>query len=223
MFVAARPDPKVVICTPIYDRPTMDYLRSFMALERPWPTLNEIGHITSSARQRLTSAALAAGATHLMFIDDDMTFPPDAITRLLSWDLPIVSGLAFMRRKGFAPTIFYAKPESTPVRPLFKPADTWPADERMQADATGAAFLLVKREVFDGISMKFGEGSWWYTPSGCPGEDIAFCIRAKAAGFPITIDTGLKIGHVATVVLHEALAKFLAEHPESLPAALQGQ
>ena len=33
------------------------------------------------------------------------------------------------------------------------------------------------------------------------GEDIAFCLRAGAAGFPIHVNTGVHIGHAKTQIL----------------------
>jgi len=37
------------------------------------------------------------------------------------------------------------------------------------------------------------------------GEDIAFCIRAQALGFPVYVHTGIRFGHRKWAVLDEAM------------------
>jgi hypothetical protein len=84
--------------------------------------------------------------------------------------------------------------------------------------ATGAAFLLVHRDVLLKVRAAFGkmpdgvtnhphpwfiegvdaQGNQW-------GEDIAFCRRVRAVGFDIWIDTRIKVGHMKRHELNEDL------------------
>ena len=45
------------------------------------------------ARDRAIAMAIAEGATHLFFLDDDILVPPQILTELLLCDKPIVGGL----------------------------------------------------------------------------------------------------------------------------------
>src|SRR4051794_24776807 len=56
-----------------------------------------------TARNLLTQAALKTPATHLLWIDADMSFPRDALLRLLAHRLPIVAGLYWNRRGALFP------------------------------------------------------------------------------------------------------------------------
>ena len=42
-------------------------------------------------RLKLVKRAMEAGGTHVVFIDDDMSFPNDMLQRLLAHNLPIVA------------------------------------------------------------------------------------------------------------------------------------
>ena len=146
----------------------------------------------------ITSSVSSIDAiTHLLWIDDDMTFAPDAARRLLAHDLPIVGGLCFGRRMPFPPTLIHITQRG------FSFQYEYP-EGLVEPDATGAAFLLVKKEVFYKIHEKFKEGPW--TPIGV-GEDVSFCRRARDVGYKIHVDTTVKIGHIAESVVDEDFAK----------------
>jgi len=146
--------------------------------------------------------------THLMWIDDDMVFPPDAIARLLAHDLPIVGGVCHNRRHPFMPILMMKVPSGIGYGFMYDYEERADARGLVPVDATGAAFILVKREVYEKIAEKLNkekhEGP--YTQLGA-GEDISFCSRAQQVGYPIWIDTTLQIGHVGEVVVDDAFAR----------------
>jgi hypothetical protein len=81
-----------------------------------------------------------------------------------------------------------------------------------RCSATGAAFLLVHRSVIQGIAdRKYNEAFPWFQEtemSGNPaGEDITFCLRAELLGFPVHVDTSVKVGHHKSQLLTEDLFK----------------
>lgn len=184
--------PVVAVCMPMARGPHPDTLRSLLGLRGeigPFEFYDLVGFQVDIARNQITSAVLANPAvTHLMWIDDDMVFDPAAVKRLLDLDLPIVGGLCYGRRHPYMPILIYFTERGHSFRYDF-PEDV------IEVDATGAAFLLVKREVF----AKVGQDPW--RTQGV-GEDISFCMRARAAGFPIKVDTREKIGHVAEVTMY---------------------
>jgi glycosyltransferase involved in cell wall biosynthesis len=209
----------VAICTPIGRRAPTATARSFRYLQKnglgATHTIDVEGLPIDVARNTLTQEALKdASITHIMWIDDDMVFPPDSLFRLLAHDKDIVGGLCFDRRHPYKPVIAREYDKSFGFDPgtlgwLFD----YPPDELIEVDATGGAFLLIKREVFedirDGEVWPEGKYSNWWTPLPELGssEDLSFMVRARKAGYKIHVDTGLKIGHVAETIVDEDFAK----------------
>lgn len=159
-----------------------------------------VGYQVEHARNLITQDALnrIPDLTHIMWIDDDMTFEPDAIRRLLERDVPIVGGLCFNRRPPFAPVLVNFTERGFAF-------DYGYTEGLNQYDATGAAFLLTKKEVYLKIREKYAEGPWSIIGVG---EDVSFCKRATSVGYKVLVDTTVKIGHIAPdVVIDEAFAK----------------
>jgi len=215
--------PTVAICIPVADKLEPRFWRSLNALWKPGGgripghthriSVEEM--LVEDARNELTDEALASPEiTHLLFIDDDMTFDPDALERLLKHDLPIVGGLCFSRRVPYHPVLCRKHPDwmARPRTP-FGFVYHYPPNALFQVDATGGAFLLIKREVFekiDATAVARGEekGAWWARAGGLS-EDFSFCSRAVKVGYEIYVDTGCRIGHVAKVVITEETASKL--------------
>jgi hypothetical protein len=150
----------------------------------------------------------------LLFIDDDMTWEPDAIERLVDrhyeldhqFDEPVVlGGLCFRRTPPHQPTL-YMREQATSGRYNF--LERWDSDV-VEVDATGCAFLLIPVTALEQMS---GDEMPPYevrqTMSGPPpffrwegklGEDLRFCQDAKAAGCRIFVDTTIEIGHISEV------------------------
>lgn len=209
----------VNICTPIYDMIDPLTVRCMRNLQKPstHPSSPVYGASIVSdtiaigvdeARNTLTHDMMQfdipklGKVTHILWVDADMTFEPDALVRLLAHDLPIVGGLCFNRREPYQPVLLRKHHESFAVggRRLgfvyhYRP------NTLEEVEATGAAFLLIKREVFE----KLGE-KWWTRLRGTS-EDFSFCERAKEAGYKVFVDTSVKIGHIGKVVVTEAFAK----------------
>jgi len=165
----------------------------------------------------------------LLILDDDMTFEPDLLERLIGEahpvERPIVGGLCFAfmldNARKFWPTLYAYEQGSERLRRL----TMYPDDSLIQIAATGAACLLVHRTVLEKMAERYPPPWPWFaeTPfyergeDGKPiletgdaySEDITFCLRAQACGFPIYVHTGIKLGHVKTFEADEEA--FIAE------------
>jgi hypothetical protein len=196
--------------------------------------------ITKSRNKIVRDFLELDGIDWLWCIDADMEFSPDLLEQLVEAahpvERPIVGGLcfAYMRDnpRKFWPTLYAWIPGSERLRRLTQ----YPADSLMPVAATGAACLLVHRSVFVKMAERFPPPWPWFaeTPfyergeDGKPiletgdtySEDITFCLRAQAAGFPIFVHTGIKLGHVKEFVADEEA--FIAEserlHEACVPA-----
>jgi hypothetical protein len=148
----------------------------------------------------------------ILFIDDDMTFQPDAVSTLVKtandFDLDIVGGLCFQRGAPFQPTLYKQGPGGQGYTFM----EVWPEDTAVEVDATGMAFTLITRRA---LEKMVGEWPTYEERQRMPappifkwgqdglGEDFGFCREAREAGLHIFVDTSVKVGHIATVTIDE--------------------
>jgi len=144
--------------------------------------------------------AREAGAKHILFLDADMTPPPETLERLLSHDKPIVSGLCRQRKSPHAMCVWRIND------------DGWCEFEEPkglglhECGATGGACLLINMEVFDAIDeqLEHLKGRYFLDARQIPGlkpqeqisEDLFFCAAARAVGYTVHVDLDLRIGHL---------------------------
>ncbi|MDB5720602.1 MAG: hypothetical protein JWP15_1220 [Alphaproteobacteria bacterium] len=136
-------------------------------------------------RNTLVARALEWGAEWLLMLDADHTFPPDTLLVLLAHSLPMV-GCNYMKRIAREPI-------------------TEPGKGLAQVDHLGLGVVLVHRTVLQAIAATNpGPLFNFETRDGqLVGEDLVFFGKAKAAGYPLTVDHDLSrhIGHIGEVEL----------------------
>lgn len=167
----------------------------------------------------------------LVFIDDDMVFHRHALRDLInSWyaladPMAMVGGLCFRRSSPYQPTLYMRE---QPTSGLYRYLEYWEKG-MVEVDATGCAFLLIPKAVFEAIAgipmppyeerMKMTRPPEFFRWTGTMGEDLRFCQDAKAAGARIFVDTRIEIGHVAEAVITEKeFLGAMAERPPSVEA-----
>jgi len=140
-------------------------------------------------REGVLEAALERQATHLLWLDTDMAFPPDTAVRLARHDRPIVAANCVMKD----PRLLCTAQRSG------KRIATTPASTGLEAvDSVGMAVMLMRTDVVRQLPrpwFRHGEN----TETGADvGEDITFCRALRAAGHAILIDHDLsqEIGHI---------------------------
>jgi GT2 family glycosyltransferase len=171
------------------------------------------GYNLVESRNETVAEFLASPTAWLWWLDTDMGFGRDTLDQLANrahtTDRPIVGALCFTWRQitpdGMngdrcvpVPTI-YDRGDDGRLTPRYN----YTPDTATECDATGSACLLVHRTVFETI------GAGWYDRlPGADGnvmsEDLSFCVRAQAAGFPIVVDAAVRTTHAKTVWVSEA-------------------
>lgn len=153
----------------------------------------------------------------ILFVDSDMTWQPSDLRTLVEtqqrWDLDVVGGLCFQRAAPYQPTM-YRKAANEEHGYTF--LEEWTPDAAVEVDATGMAFCLIHKRVFDRIlRQNTGEGfpaleirrnmppPPFFKWTGEYGEDFQFCREVKEAGCRIFVDTSVKVGHIGSVTITE--------------------
>lgn len=165
----------------------------------------------AAARNDLVRAFLRTDADWLLMLDSDMVFPPDLAESLVeaahSRHRPVVGGLCFAggRSGQIRPTLGVMVANDPP---RFETAWNYQPNALNGVDYTGAACLLMHRTVLETLADTYGENAHpWFAESEIGGqeygEDVTFCMRVRAAGFPIYVHTGIKVGHMKMAVIDE--------------------
>ena len=178
----------IVICTSGLTR-YPQFWQAVMALETPPGTQMQVISSGVIHKNREEAAATFAGEW-LWFLDDDHTFEPDLLRRLLRHQAPVVAPLVLTRQAPFIPVMHNApdQPHGLLRHRLLQPDDRGLID----VYATGAAGMLIRRSVFAQLDAPY------FRPTHLS-EDLAFCERCHAKGIPIRVDADSAMGHLATV------------------------
>lgn len=171
-----------------------------------WVTFNAMRQVVHHARNRIVKSMLTQfpEATHLFFIDDDVCVPPDGLMRLLSHDVPVVTGLYIQRATPMLPVVYRRNSQGQHVH------ITKFCDGLQEIDACGAGCLLIRADVLRAIE-EAGE-SWFDWPASGISEDLAFCERVKKLGYPILLDFDVKCTHLGILeVTYDMFAEISAD------------
>lgn len=153
----------------------------------------------------------------ILFIDSDMSWQPGAIRTLVEaqrkFDLDMVGGLCFQRSAPYQPTLYM---EAADEGWGYTFLEEWEEDAAVEVDATGMAFCLIHKRVFDRILMhnvgehfleleerKDHQPQSFFKWNGKLGEDFQFCLEAKESGSRIFVDTSVKIDHHGITAINE--------------------
>lgn len=184
--------------------------RKIVGSLQEWSSAN-----VSQPRNNLTGKFLDDyKAEWLLWIDSDMAFAPESLDGLLAVAsperAPIVGGLCFGADNGALFPTIYQMAQLEDGRPVTMRVSEFEPDTMLQVASTGAAFLLIHRSVLVAIrDRKFNEVFPWFQETELAGnpcsEDLTFCLRAGICGFPVWVNTGVKVGHHKSHLLTEDL------------------
>ena len=158
--------------------------------------------LTYKSRNDLGSLAVKEKTDYVLWIDSDMVFPSDLLTDLMA-DLQegrdIVAAVCHMRRPPFRPVLYKKLRQGlTPDDNEWENYDDYPRDAPFKVEACGFGCVLMKTSVMETIINKYND---LFAPLPGFGEDLSFCIRARACGFDIWCDPKVQVGHKATTIV----------------------
>lgn len=153
-----------------------------------------IGTFVHHAREKLLHDVVEFwGATHVLWLDADMTFPPNTALRLLAHDVDVVAANYVARVPPYRPT---ARRDGQHVSSI-------DATGLEEVDHVGMGVFLMKTAP---VATLPRPRFWYSTPTET--EDVYFCRLLRAAGHTIYIDHDVSktVGHVGHQTFRETLA-----------------
>lgn len=143
-------------------------------------------------REEIFQEAVEAGSTHLMFVDSDMVFPPDAIAQLLAHDLDIVGGNYNTKS---TPPISTVKIAGADGKFINVSQDKVPT-KLFPCAAVATGFMLIRIAAVLECGMKRPLFDFGTLDGGMVGEDVNFCLKARASGLSVWCDPTVALGHM---------------------------
>ena len=218
-------NPTIFIATPCLDgnvsaHYTASLVRTVtLAQQRGWrsPQIDfEIGNsLIADARNKLVARFLASACSDLVFVDADLSWSPEDLLRLASFDVPFVAGV--YQRKSRAKTDFAVK---------FGATIGMDARRLMAVERVGTGFMRLRRDCLEKMVAAhpalrlenpkdpadtnfFALFDTAIVDGQFVGEDFTFCDRWRALGGQVLIDPAMNFGHHGAAAYDEPLLKYL--------------
>ncbi len=188
-----------VICIPTFGLVSVNFMNHMMSLGHPMssgasvvtPIAMEIG----VARNACVERALASKPRpdYILFVDDDVLLPWDALVRLHEHNLPIVGGMYHLKQIPSYPLLWRNNDRGGYLRP----GVDYKIGDLVEVDGTGCGCVLFKTEVFEKITPPYFKTGPTLTPDGTEfhTEDAWAYRKLQQAGYKIYVDTAVNCGH----------------------------
>jgi GT2 family glycosyltransferase len=185
---------KILICIPTAGSVPVEFIQSIDNLRPNKEHVVARVYIPRSiihiARENAVLEMIKGGYDALLYIDDDMTFDPDLVDRLVALNAPVASAACYKRVPPYTPC-FYESLVMDDKGIKMTPYTDVPKDV-FEAEGAGAACMLVRKEVFEKLQRPY------FMPLPFAGEDVIFCCKLKTAGIKVKIDPSIRVGHLET-------------------------
>lgn len=183
---------RVVICTPSRGdvHATYAYDLAYLMRASQATYVLSMGCSLPTLRSSLVSHAVNAGATHILFLDSDMRFPPDTIMQLVSRRKDMIGANCRVRTTKQAVWTGRVGDEfiSSVGKQGIQPVDT-----------IGFGVTLLDTKMFNDVEEPLFGMPW--DGSKYVGEDVFFCQKIRDAGHEVWIDHDLaqEVRHTAEI------------------------
>lgn len=193
---------RILIGTPFKESAPDDYIKSLVdmvlytqARGHEIEFVNEHGGLFD-ARDRVCRRTMREQFDYMLQLDSDMTFPPDALCKLLERDKDVITGVYVGKCENHKPVLFtelHKDDESCGPYGLKHGLNELMKEDLFEVMGCGAGFLLVKEHV---IRIMLIHKHEWFRPYAGLGEDVSFCQRCTELGVKIYADKSIPMGHI---------------------------
>lgn len=157
------------------------------------------GYTIAENRIYIVTQAIKNGCTHILFVDDDMTFPQHTLDQLLSHEKEVVGVVAYSRALPLMPVVEFFDQEQMSTTDRLLGNYNLPS-ELFKVKMVGGGVVLIDLTVFDKIEKPWFNMTQHEFGMTKMGEDAWFCQQVRNAGIDIWCDPTLSIGHIGDYV-----------------------
>ena len=170
------------------------HIQFFYRLGKDFPDMqvafvNPSRYSIDKMRNMCCTIAVNQDFDYVLFLDDDVLPPSDALQRLLACNSDIAAGDVIIRGYPFNHMCFqYTNAEKNDLAQVTE----YPEGQHLSVDAVGCSLTLIKVSF-----LKKMTAPYFITGLNCT-EDIYFCLKARDLDpdCTITVDTKLTCGHI---------------------------
>lgn len=200
---------KLAICTPTTGNVRIEWAESLLEsvrvlqkekLVKDWKLFFYCSSVIPANRNNIVNTAMKWGATHFLFIDDDMRFPVDAMRYVIKYgkQMPIFGANCIKRKYPieYMATDFEGKQVVSTGKTGIE-----------EVAYTGNSFVMVSRQVFEKVPKPWFAFPYVPDNDDYATEDFYFYRKATEHNFPCIIDHEL-----SQVINHVGINEFKPEH-----------
>ena len=202
---------KTLIAIPTLSTVHVQFMTSLMAMEKPPGTALaiEMDSLVYIARGNLVMKAIEGEFDNILWIDSDMIFAPDLLTRMQKHaedGKQFVTALCFRRNLPTSPVICKeleweqsAKGFTSQQRAYMD----YPQNSVFEIAGAGFGCCLTSLDLITRLAKAYGTSP--FTPMPSLSEDFSFCWRVREIGEKMWCDSSIKLGHIGTLTYDENL------------------
>lgn len=148
------------------------------------------GYTIAENRNYIAVQALNAKSDYLLMADDDMSFEPETLDKLIKVGKDIC-GVAYHPRADTPITKYTDETHFIKLEENTDPKYKKP----FKCHATGTGIILIKVDVFKKVPRPWFFFEWFDSGQCKQGEDWGLCIKAKEYGIETWCDPTIVVGH----------------------------
>lgn len=167
-------------------------------LTKPPNAMVILNHDRSPAKGRnmCIDAAIEHDCTHILLVDDDMAYKPEALLKLLEHDKDIVSGLYLSGAYPHQAIVFDIADEDGSAFPIYLVDNL---KGLIPIVAAGLGFVLIKTSIFEKLEKPYVRLGELNSEEWC--DDIGFFKRVREAGIQSYCDLEVMVGHMKSMIV----------------------
>lgn len=193
---------RTLIAVPCMDTVPAHFAQSLVMMDKvgDCALAMQMGSLVYDSRNALAREAINRGTDYVLWLDSDMVFAPDLLTRLFktmeATGADILTGVYYRRQPPYTPVLYDRLDWDGEKIIVEKTEDV--GEGVHEVAGCGFGCVLMRSDVLLGTLAATGA---WFSPYRGIGEDLAFCMRAREAGYKILCDPSITLGHVGNTII----------------------
>ena len=193
---------KTMIAVPCMDQVQTEFCRSLCDMKR----VGSVQHsftacsLIYQARTDLGQIAIREKPDFVLWLDSDMVIPDSLMVELMN-DMKgrdMVTALYHMRRPPYQPVLWSKLRKGLTADDTETEVVTEYPEEIFEVEGCGFGAVMMRTEVLETVADRYHA---LFEPVPGFGEDLSFCLRARACGYTIWCDPRIQVGHKATTIV----------------------